>query len=293
MGLPGHKISLVFRRNESKDEQIGGIEYTGYDLFWPSGCKVRGLAFDRFCKIGVRYILGREKPEIAALDAVFPAAGGSRRIAAANPRLPPSRAVPGADWLSAQGLSQRRHADGHRLRRGARTKSACWTGLAPVKSPTAPASGLVFTRFGRTRGGHGPRTARRDGRPAPGRRLTPSRSTGVRRGWTASPRGCSWPPLTRPKRSDETRIRLAGASGWSLRPVQVLLQELQTSPCRGSRGRRRRTRSPSARAASAGCTAGAPWRTRTPPISSMPTPSSWPRSTMNGRGAIRAAISAS
>ncbi|HVS36247.1 MAG TPA: hypothetical protein VMS17_11820 [Gemmataceae bacterium] len=71
MALPGRKESVVFRRNDSKDEQIGGIEYTGYDVFWPSGRRVRGLAFDRFCKIGVRYLLGREKPEIAAVDVYF------------------------------------------------------------------------------------------------------------------------------------------------------------------------------------------------------------------------------
>jgi hypothetical protein len=71
MRLPGRKISIHFRRNERKDEQIDGIEYTGYDLYWPSGLRVTGLGFDRFCKIGMRYILGREKPVFAAVDAYF------------------------------------------------------------------------------------------------------------------------------------------------------------------------------------------------------------------------------
>ena len=71
MRLPGRKISVVLRRNETKDEQLSGIQYTGYDVFWPSGGRVQGLGFDRFCKIGMRYILGREKPEVAAVDAYF------------------------------------------------------------------------------------------------------------------------------------------------------------------------------------------------------------------------------
>ncbi len=88
MRLPGRKISILFRRNESKDEQLGGIEYTGYDLYWPSGRKVLGLAFDRFCKIGMRYILGREKPELAAVDGYFlPLASRDDRL----PRIPGCR----------------------------------------------------------------------------------------------------------------------------------------------------------------------------------------------------------
>ncbi len=42
MRLPGRKISILFRRNESKDEQLAGIEYTGYDLYWPSGARSWG-----------------------------------------------------------------------------------------------------------------------------------------------------------------------------------------------------------------------------------------------------------
>ena len=88
MRLPGRKISIHFRRNESKDEQLGGIEYTGYDLYWPSGRRVQGLAFDRFCKIGMRYILGREKPEFAAVDGYFlPLANREDRL----PRVPGCR----------------------------------------------------------------------------------------------------------------------------------------------------------------------------------------------------------
>src|SRR5438477_292271 len=71
MELPGRKLSVVFRRNESKDEQVGAIEYTGYEACWPSGRRVRGLAFDRFCKIGTRYLLGKEKPQFAPLDVYF------------------------------------------------------------------------------------------------------------------------------------------------------------------------------------------------------------------------------
>jgi hypothetical protein len=71
MQLPGRKLSVVFRRNENKDEQVGTIEYTGYDVHWPSGPRIRGLAFDRFCKIGVRYMLGREKPNLAAVQLYF------------------------------------------------------------------------------------------------------------------------------------------------------------------------------------------------------------------------------
>lgn len=71
MELPGRKLSVVFRRNESKDEQVGKVEYTGYDAYWPTGYRIRGLAFDRFCKIGVRYLLGREKPQSADVDVYF------------------------------------------------------------------------------------------------------------------------------------------------------------------------------------------------------------------------------
>ena len=71
MQFPGRQLSVVFRRNEHKDEQVGAIEYTGYDVHWPSGSRVRGLAFDRFCKIGVRYMLGREKPNLAAVQLYF------------------------------------------------------------------------------------------------------------------------------------------------------------------------------------------------------------------------------
>lgn len=71
MQFPGREIQLVFRRNEAKDEQVGSIEYSGYDVHWPSGGRVRGLAFDRFCKIGVRYLLGREKPDLAAMRLYF------------------------------------------------------------------------------------------------------------------------------------------------------------------------------------------------------------------------------
>jgi len=67
MDFPRREIFLVFRRNEAKDEQVGSIQYTGYDVHWPSGGRVRGLAFDRFCKIGVRYLLGRDKPDLAAM----------------------------------------------------------------------------------------------------------------------------------------------------------------------------------------------------------------------------------
>ena len=88
MRLPGRKMALVFRRNESKDERIGGIEYTGYDLYWPSGSKVQGLAFDRFCKIGVRYILGRDKPEVAAVDVYFVPLAGRDDVL---PRIPGAR----------------------------------------------------------------------------------------------------------------------------------------------------------------------------------------------------------
>jgi hypothetical protein len=71
MTLPGRKLSVKLRRNESKDEQVGAVEYTGYDACWPSGCRIRGLGFDRFCKIGVRYLLGRDKPAVADLDLYF------------------------------------------------------------------------------------------------------------------------------------------------------------------------------------------------------------------------------
>jgi hypothetical protein len=88
MRFPGRKLSVVLRRNESKDEQSGGIEYTGYDIFWPSGARVQGLAFDRFCKIGVRYILGRDKPAVAELDAYFVPLAGRQEL---PPRVPGSR----------------------------------------------------------------------------------------------------------------------------------------------------------------------------------------------------------
>ena len=88
MRFPGRKLSVVLRRNESKDEQIGGIEYTGYDIFWPSGARVQGLAFDRFCKIGVRYILGRDKPAVAEVDAYFVPLAGRQEL---PPRVPGSR----------------------------------------------------------------------------------------------------------------------------------------------------------------------------------------------------------
>jgi len=71
MQFPGREILLVFRRNEAKDEQVGSVEYSGYDVHWPSGGRVRGLAFDRFCKIGVRYLLGRDKPDVAAMRLYF------------------------------------------------------------------------------------------------------------------------------------------------------------------------------------------------------------------------------
>ena len=88
MQLPGRKLSVVLRRNENKDERVGAIEYTGYDAHWPSGYRIRTLAFDRFCKIGMRYLLGRERPTTAALDLFFvPLAGRGE----APPRVPGCR----------------------------------------------------------------------------------------------------------------------------------------------------------------------------------------------------------
>ena len=66
----------------------------------------------------------------------------------------------------------------------------------------------------------------------------------------------------------------------------------RTSPAVDLVAARRRTRSRCGRDASARRRGGGPWRTRRPPTRRVPTPSSWPRSTMNGRGAIRSAISA-
>src|SRR5205085_2112774 len=36
-----------------------GVELTGYNFYWPDGRQV-GLAFQSFCKIGLRYLFGRQ-----------------------------------------------------------------------------------------------------------------------------------------------------------------------------------------------------------------------------------------
>jgi hypothetical protein len=91
MDFPRREIFLVLQRNEAKDEQVGSIQYSGYDVHWPSGRRVRGLAFDRFCKIGVRYLLGRDKPKRAAIRLFFVPLEGA---GAPLPRVPGCRVRP-------------------------------------------------------------------------------------------------------------------------------------------------------------------------------------------------------
>jgi len=66
----GREIIVTFRRERGKDDRNNGTELTGYDVFWPSGAKV-GLAFDTFCKIGLRYLFGKRLPERATLRLLF------------------------------------------------------------------------------------------------------------------------------------------------------------------------------------------------------------------------------
>lgn len=53
------KLTILFRRDPSKDRQREAIRYEGYEVLWPDGRPV-GVGIDAFCKHGQRLLgLGR------------------------------------------------------------------------------------------------------------------------------------------------------------------------------------------------------------------------------------------
>jgi len=58
------EIAVIFERDWSRDGNRGGIEVTGYEVFWPDGRRI-GMTLEGLCKIGVRYMFGRQLPERA------------------------------------------------------------------------------------------------------------------------------------------------------------------------------------------------------------------------------------
>ena len=58
-GLEARALTILFRRDPSKDRQRGTIRFEGYEIRWPDGARV-DLAFDAFCQHAQRLLgLGR------------------------------------------------------------------------------------------------------------------------------------------------------------------------------------------------------------------------------------------
>jgi hypothetical protein len=58
-GLAARALTILFRRDPSRDRQRGAISFEGYQIFWPDGARV-DLGFDSFCQHAQRLLgLGR------------------------------------------------------------------------------------------------------------------------------------------------------------------------------------------------------------------------------------------
>lgn len=70
MELTRREITVLLQRDPNKDAQRDDGKLTGYNLCWPDG-RLIGLGFENFCKIGMRYLFGRELPEWAKVSLFF------------------------------------------------------------------------------------------------------------------------------------------------------------------------------------------------------------------------------
>jgi hypothetical protein len=57
-GFHPTELTILFRRQQSRDDTNGNISYSGYDIFWPDGQPVR-VGLSRFCQMGSRLLVGR------------------------------------------------------------------------------------------------------------------------------------------------------------------------------------------------------------------------------------------
>jgi hypothetical protein len=54
-GLEARALTILFRRDPSRDRQRGAIRFHGYQILWPDGARV-DLAFDAFCQHAQRLL---------------------------------------------------------------------------------------------------------------------------------------------------------------------------------------------------------------------------------------------
>src|SRR5262249_17784435 len=75
-GFHPTELTVVFRRQQSRDDASGNITYSGYDIFWPDGRPVR-VGLSRFCQIGSRLLVGRRHEGDTAVVklTLYPVAG--------------------------------------------------------------------------------------------------------------------------------------------------------------------------------------------------------------------------
>jgi hypothetical protein len=75
-GIHPTELTVLFRRQQSRDEASGNIVYSGYDIFWPDGRPVR-VGLSRFCQMGSRLLVGRRHEGDTAVVklTLYPVAG--------------------------------------------------------------------------------------------------------------------------------------------------------------------------------------------------------------------------
>jgi hypothetical protein len=75
-GFHPTELTILFRRQQSRDAASGNIVYSGYDIFWTDGRPVR-VGLSRFCQMGSRLLVGRRhEGDLAVVKlTLYPVAG--------------------------------------------------------------------------------------------------------------------------------------------------------------------------------------------------------------------------